>query len=51
MLRIITKIETQYGIELDEQVVFNIGTLEQLVAEVVRLQVDDAPAEQRSVAS
>lgn len=51
VLRIITKIETQYGVELDEQVVFNIGTLDELVAEVVRLQVDDEPAEQRAVAS
>jgi acyl carrier protein len=36
VLRIITRIEARYAVELDEQVVFNVGTLDELVQEVVK---------------
>lgn len=37
VLRIITQIEARFAIELDEQIVFNIGTFGELVDEVEKL--------------
>ena len=37
VLRIITQIEARFAIELDEQIVFNIGTFGELVDEVAKL--------------
>jgi acyl carrier protein len=38
VLRVVTKIEIRYKIELDEQVVFSIKTLDELCARVTELR-------------
>lgn len=44
VLRIITKVEARYGVELDEQLVFNIKTLGELCTQVAELRAAKLPA-------
>lgn len=43
VLRIIAKIERQFGVELDDEVVFNTGTYGELVAALDRARREAAP--------